>query len=32
MNLVACWVGSDARYLIVVNLSDVQSQGKVRVP
>jgi glycosidase len=32
-NLVAwCWARNDGRYLIVVNLSDVQSQGNVRVP
>lgn len=33
LNLVAwSWAGSDDRYLIVVNLSDIRSQGQVRIP
>ncbi|HET6490150.1 MAG TPA: alpha-amylase family glycosyl hydrolase [Syntrophales bacterium] len=32
-NLVAWrWVGTDSRHLIIVNLSDRQSQGRVRIP
>ena len=32
-NLVAwCWIGDTDRYLIIVNLSDTQSQGLVKVP
>lgn len=33
LNLVAwCWWGGEARYLVVINLSDVQSQGCVKLP
>jgi glycosidase len=33
LNLVAwCWVHEDTRHLIVVNLSDQPSQGKIRIP
>ena len=33
MNLLAwCWLRDDTRYLIVINLSGVQSQGSVQVP
>jgi glycosidase len=33
LNLVAwCWTHEDTRYLIVVNLSDQPSQGRIRVP
>jgi hypothetical protein len=33
LNLVAwCWHGAKDRYLVVVNLSDARSQGKVKVP
>jgi hypothetical protein len=32
-NLIAwCWVKNDDRYLIIVNLADIQSQGNVKVP
>ena len=32
-NLVTwCWTKDDDRYLIVVNLSDIQSQGNIRMP
>ncbi len=33
LNLVAwCWRRDEARYLVVINLSDVQSQGYVKTP
>lgn len=33
LNLVAwCWQIGEARYLVAINLSDVQSQGHVRLP
>jgi glycosidase len=33
INLIAyCWLRGDDRYLIVVNFSDVQSQGNVKLP
>jgi hypothetical protein len=33
MNLVAwCWHNGDDRYLVVINLSDIQSQGNVKLP
>ena len=32
-NLIAwCWVKNDDRYLIIVNLSDIQSQGNIKLP
>lgn len=32
-NLIAyCWLQGDDRYLVVVNFSDVQSQGNVKIP
>jgi hypothetical protein len=33
INLIAyCWLRGDDRYLVIVNISDVQSQGNVAIP
>jgi len=33
MNLIAyCWFSGNDRYLVVINLSDIQSQGNIKLP